>query len=239
MLRFLGRITVFSALAVLSACGGQPAIPFDRAIAVDVKTIAIVTPAFPTRPRVVLATTVGRSFGPIGALIDAGMEDSRNSSFTSMLSTRSFAATDAFVQRLTAALQTQGYTVVILPAARDKQDFLQAYPPSATNPPVDAYLDVVVPAYGYVAAGISDNTPYRPIFMSNNRLVRAADRSVLMQDSVVYNPLNPNGKYITIAPDPAYTFVDFDTLMADPPRTVAGLDAAVTQTAGAIAGLLH
>jgi hypothetical protein len=47
------------------------------------------------------------------------------------------------------------------------------------------------------------------------------------------------GKYITIAPDPTYTFVDFDTLMADPDRTVAGLDTAVTQTAGAIAGLLH
>lgn len=61
-----------------------------------------------------------------------------------------------------------------------------------------------------------------------------------MRDTIIYNPVNPvNGQYVTIAPDPAYEFVNFDALMANPPRSVAGLNVAVTRTAQSVASLLR
>jgi hypothetical protein len=33
----------------------------------------------------------------------------------------------------------------------------------------------VVPGYRYLAPGIGDSIPYRPIFVSSNRLAHAAD----------------------------------------------------------------
>jgi hypothetical protein len=61
-----------------------------------------------------------------------------------------------------------------------------------------------------------------------------------MQDVVVYNPVGPAApsKAITIAPDPAVQFVDFDALMADPDRAVLGLRTAVEQSAHGLGALL-
>ena len=60
-----------------------------------------------------------------------------------------------------------------------------------------------------------------------------------MRDFVAYNPVNPRGNLITISANPAYEFVDFDALTADPKKTLAGLDDALTQSAQSIAKLLH
>ncbi len=51
--------------------------------------------------------------------------------------------------------------------------------------------------------GCKNSAPYRPIFIVSARLTRASDKTVLTQDAVVYNPLNPNDRVVTIAPDPA------------------------------------
>lgn len=64
------------ALAI-SACATLPQIPYDRTAAGNPKTIRVLTPAAPEKASVVLAATVGQSFGLIGALIDAGMQSSR------------------------------------------------------------------------------------------------------------------------------------------------------------------
>ena len=89
------------------------------------------------------------------------------------------------------------------PALRpDTRHFLASYPPGAADQPIDAYLDLIVGAYGYIAAGLQDSAPYRPIFIVSARLTRARDKTVLMQDAVVYNPLNPNDRVVTIAPMP-------------------------------------
>lgn len=177
---------------------GSPAIPFDRASAGAIITIGVITTAFPEQPRVVLARTVGRRLGLIGALIDADLEDKRDKSFSSLM------ARDVFLQRLTAALQAQGYGVAPAPALRpDNHHFLASYPPGAADQPIDAYPDPIVGAYGYIAAGLQNSAPYRPIFIVSARLTRASDKTVLTQDAVVYNPLNPNDRVVTIAPDPA------------------------------------
>lgn len=239
MAHWFRRLALAATLLGLAGCAGQPAIPFDRSSASDIKTIGILTPRFPDGPKVVLVGSVGRSFGLIGALIDSGMEANRESQFTSLLASQRYQAADAFSRALATAVEAQGYKVEMIPVTRDlHKDFLDDYH-IATNIKVDAYLDVAVGGYGYIAAGLGDGNPYRPIVGLGCKLVRVGDSTVLMRDFIVYNPINPRGNLITISPDPAYAFPDFDALMADPPKATAGLDGALTQSAQAVAKLLH
>src|SRR5262245_39447927 len=89
---------------MISACQSLPQVPFDKATAGDIKPIHIVQPAAPDRPRVVLASTVGQSFGLIGALIDAGMQESREDDFEKMTQSQNYAGKEAFLHYLENAL---------------------------------------------------------------------------------------------------------------------------------------
>jgi hypothetical protein len=240
MMRLFRAAAAVVAMAIWLAGCATPGIPFDRASAGGIKTVGIVTPSFPDDAEVVLASTVGQSFGLIGGLIDAGMQANRDSKFNAALRVRNFAARDAFVAALTEKLRAEGYEVVAVPASRDKKDFLANYPTGA-EPRVDAYLDAVASGYGYVAAGIRSSTPYRPTLVVRARLVSAKNAAVLMQDVVAYNPVAPTGpsKAVTIAPDPAYQFVDFDALMSDADRAALGLKSAVEQSAQSVGALLN
>jgi hypothetical protein len=233
-MRGLGSVAALLAvLFVLSACA-TPEIPYDRTEAAQIKTIGIVTPRFPDGASVVLASSIGQSFGLIGALVDAGMEANRESEFKTAVAGQNFAAADAFLRALSDGLRAQGYSVTIIPATRESADFLDHYPPAH----VDAYLDVVVQGYGYIAAGISKSLPYRPIVAARARLVKAQDNSALMEDTVVYNPYGSPPKAVTIAPVPQEQFADFDALIADPNDAVAWLHNAIDKSALAIDQLL-
>jgi len=236
MRRFRSLTIVLFAAIGLGACAA-PEIPFDRSTAPDVKTIGMITPIFPKQPTVWLASSVGQSFGLIGALVDAGLQGEREKKFQTVLVGHNYVAQDAFTDGLVASLQAQGYVVVQVPLARDKNDFAKKYPP-ADETKVDAYLDTVTLAYGYIAAGISSSNPYRPSVVTKVKLVRARDSSVLMQDLVFYNPVNNPKKIVTIAPDPAYQFPDFDSLMANQDQAVEGLRVAIKQTTQTISALM-
>ncbi len=222
------------AALVLAGCAGTPEIPYDRSASAKIKTIGIVTP-YTNGPNVVLATTVGQSFGLVGALVDAGMKANRDSRFTAIMQSQNFAADAYFLSCLSEQLRAEGYLVVMIPVVRTEDNFLATYPGSA--PPSDAYLDVSE-FYGYLAAGVFDSNPYRPYFSIRARLVNASDSTVLMQDVVIYNPLGSPKNMVTIAPDPALQYVDFDTLAADPSGAINGLKTAELKTAQALAGLL-
>lgn len=231
------RIWVFvTAGLLLSACQTLPQVPFDRATAGPIKTINVVTPAAPERPRVVLASTVGQSFGLIGALIDAGMQESRESDFEAMIKAQNFSGKDAFARHLDQALTSDGFAPVHSGGVRRESDFLKTYTQPA-GVAADAHLDIVM-NYGYYASGLS--TPYRPYVFLSCKLVRASDNALLMQKSVFYNPLNGAPEQaVTVAPDPAYDFQDFDALKGNPEKAVKGLDHAIEQVASAMGTLLR
>jgi len=232
-LAWRGSALVLTSLFI-AGCQTLPQVPYDRGTAGNIKTISVITPATPDRPRVVLASTVGQSFGLIGALIDAGMQDSRESNFQAVVTQRNFKGQEVMVARLDAALQGDGYTPVHASVSRAGSSFVKDYKLEAGS--ADAYIDVVM-NYGYLAAGLS--TPYRPFVHVDCKLVRASDNAVLMQKSIFYNPLNSApSQTVTIAPDPNYEFKDFDALMGDPDRAVKGLDEAVSQVASAMGTLL-
>lgn len=230
----------FVALLMLAACATKPAIPFDSTSAGEIKTIGILTPSMPSGPSAILASSVGQSFGLVGALIDAGMQESRESDLEDLLNSKEFVAYNKLMSGVTASLEAQGYTVKNIAVTRAERDFMKVYPSS--NPEqVDAYLDMVMNGYGYIAAGVTSGTPYRPIVVTKVRLVSARDSSVLMEDVVYYNRLNSSVETtnVTIAPDPAYSFPDFSDLESDPNKTVEGLDLAFAKSTEAIGTLLR
>jgi len=213
-------------------------IPYDRA-ATPVKSVAILTPDFPKYPMAALASSLGGSFGLIGLLVDAGMNEARQDRMIDLLQKQNFDAQAIFLDRLETGLKAQGYEVVRFAVARDtSHKFLPTYPPQG-EVKTDAYLDIIVGAYGYYASGIADSTPYRPAFSARARLVRAKDASVLMQDTVVYNPLGRVEHFVSIAPDPAAQYVHYDQLLADPVKAAGYLRTAEEKSADALAGLLH
>jgi len=236
MRRYFRALAAAGAL-FLGACAA-PEIPFDRTHENQIQHIGVVTPQFPSGAHVILASTVGQSFGLIGALIDAGLQQSRDSRFKTILEQQSFSAQDVFLAKLTSSLESEGYVVSTISFQRQGSDFATRYPLEA-EPKVDAYLDLIVTGYGYIAAGIGNSTPYRPICQVRARLVSAKDNSVLMQDLVTYNPYGRADHMVTIAPDPAVQYTTFDQLSADPAGSVKGLQSAIEQTADTVGKLLQ
>ncbi|WP_029920109.1 hypothetical protein [Nevskia soli] len=238
MLYLRAAAAAIAAACLLSGCAGQPEVPFDHSANTNLKTIAVLTPSYPSGPGVVLASTVGQSFGLVGALVDGAMQSNRESKFSELLSAQKISVQDTFMQDIGQVLQAQGYQVVLQPVTRDKADFLSQYPPAASTH-ADLYLDMVVTGYGYIAAGVRSSTPYRPAFSVRCKLVRASDGAVLMEDTIAYNPLGQPKNMVTIAPDADYVFKDFDTLMADPDKAGQGLKVAMQKSTDSIGLLLR
>lgn len=234
MRTFWHQILALAGLFLLAACA-QPAIPYDRGGTSPVHSIAVLTPRWPDKPVAILASNVGQNFGLIGALAEAAMAESRKSKLVDILAAHHFVASDHFADYLRKAIATDGYKVVPVTTARPDGDYLAHYPPV---PDVDAWLDCVGEAWGYLAAGIGDDTPYRPVVMLKCRLVRTSDDAVLMRDHIWYNPLGHMTDFVALAPDPSIAFATFDTLTADPDHAVAGIDLALHVSAAAVGTLL-
>ena len=235
-MKYLQLAIVFSALIVLAGCAGAPEIPYDSSTA-KIQTIGLPSPSLPQDAQVVLASSVGQSFGLVGGLIDAAMQSKRDSEFKAIMQAQHFTAKGQLVTDLTKDLEDKGFTVVPYEVGRTKAEFLPSYPPAPQK--VDAYLDIVVVGYGYLAAGIGHDTPYRPYVIMNCKLVRATDSSVLMQDSITLNSLFPAKQQITLSPDPSYAFATFDDLTAAPSKATAGVDSAMAETSKTVGGLLQ
>lgn len=228
-----------AALVCLAGCASQPEIPFDKTAA-SVHTIGVLTPVMQEKPTVWLATDLGQSFGLVGALIDAGMQEAREKKMWALLVDQKMNPRDQFSSVLRQSLEADGFAVKPINVERQDDKYLKAYPSAAENG-VDAYLDIVVGQYGYVAAGIASSTPYRPFVYLNCKLVQATTGAVLMQDSIYYNPVAPfgQGKNVSISPDPAYTFVNFNAIENAPQQGAAGLTAAFHATSDSIGRLLR
>jgi len=241
MFRHIRHASACLALAALTACATEREIPFDHAANSGIKTIGVLQPSMSPTPTILLASDIGQSLGLVGLLVDASMQANRDKQFGELMSAQGVKPDANFLADVHAALAAHGYSVTDVPEARPSADLLKTYPKGGTDG-VDAYLDIAIVNYGYVAAGIGDSTPYRPFVGAHCRLVRASDGAVLMQDVVVYNPVvtaGPQPRAVTISPDPAYTFKDFDTLTADPANAMKGMNVALGDAATSIGTLVQ
>jgi hypothetical protein len=226
-----------AAAILLSACASNyVAKPYDHA-ASGVTTLGLAGDAVPEKATAYEVASIGSNFGLIGALVDAGIQASRQKAVDDALNNAGFDPEADLQKSLIARLATEGYKVQPLSSApRAKREFLPAY--DAGGQKVDAYLDVVLVSYGYLSSGAGK--PFRPSAYANVRLVSAKDPTkTLMQNRIVYNPLAPEKGVITLTPNPDYAFKNRSDLLADPKKLVAGLDDALEQVADAAAKLLH
>ena len=118
-----GRLLCTALLLAMAGCA-QNEVAFDASQAGSIKTIAVITPEVASIPAVMLASSVGQSFGIIGALVDAGMAAHRESGMARLLSDQRFAAGDAMTQELYTAIAAAGYKVQQVQAARPDADYL-------------------------------------------------------------------------------------------------------------------
>jgi hypothetical protein len=239
-MRFTKTAALLAAVVLtLAGCAtAPPEIPYDRTTSGTVHTIGVLSEGYPTGPSAILAANIGAGFGLIGGITESIMRSNRESSLRDIMASQNFRFEDEFNGTLVASLAAKGYQVVTVPVTRENGKQLDKYP-DQFGVAADAYLDIAVYGYGYIAAAIADSAPYRPFMSARVRLIRASDKSVLMQDIVIYNPYNNPKNAVTISADPAYSYTTFDLLEGDRTGTVTGLKLAADQSADAVANLLR
>ncbi len=234
MLRFIAAAGLCLALA---ACATPyTPTPFDRETAA-VESIAVLDDTLPERPNVTQVASAGSSFGLIGALIDAGVDANREGRFKEMLEENGFEPTPVFEAALRKYLMEKGYAIDFIdtPERSSTRDLLASYENLESG--ADAYLDIATEIYGYLSAGAGQ--PWRPTFICEVRLVSSADGATLMQNAIVYNPLNPREGVVTITPDPSYNFRNIKEIEENPEKAIAGMREAMTRVAETIASVLN
>lgn len=228
-------VGLVAALSLGACASPYVATPYDRAAA-GVTGIALVEDSLPEKAIAYEVASVGSNFGLIGALIDTGIQLERQEAVNNALAGVEFDAEGELETRLISALSAEGYRVAPLPGdARKKRDWLESYPAAPTG--TDAYLDIAVIHYGYMSSGAGQ--PFRPTVGAKVKLVSVANGATLMENQIVYNPLNTVQGIVTIAPNPAYAFQNRSDLLADPARLAAGIEDALNQVADTATQLLR
>jgi hypothetical protein len=212
---FKKLLAIAAAMTVTACASPYIATPYDRTTA-NVTTIALADDSLAPQAIAYEVASTGANFGLIGALVDAGIQESRKQAVNDALGTVQFDAETILERRITSTLTTQGYTVQTLSGDREKRDFLVSYPAAGS----DAYLDIVVTEYGYMSSGASDNT-------------------LLMENMILYNPIAPTEGVITLAPNPEYAFRNREGLLEDPTHLAAGLEDALVRVADTAAQLMR
>ena len=81
--------------------------------------------------------------------------------------------------------------------------------------------------------------PFRPTVGAKVKLVKVSDGSTLMENIIIYNPLNATQGVVTLPPNPDYAFKNRSELLEDPHRLAAGIEDALNQIADTAVHLLR
>ncbi len=231
----LRNLAAIAALIALSACATPyVATPYERAQH-NIQRVSIIDDAMPDDAIAYEVASAGSNFGLIGALVDAGIQASRRNAVNEALDSVNFDAEAQLEQRLSSSLSSLGYNVAPLTAnTRTKYDFMEAYPETSG---VDALLDVSVQHYGYLSAGMGQ--PFRPSVSAHVRLVKADDKTTLMENIIYYNVMYPQDGTITLPPNPEYEFKNREALLENPQRLADGINDAINEVVATTIRLLQ
>ena len=223
------------AMTVAACAPTYVATPYDRSTA-SIQSVGLIDDSVPEKATAYEVASVGSNFGLIGALVDAGIQAERQGAVNEALTGIGFDAESKLEARVIAALAQQGYTAAALPGTdRPKRDFLATYPAAPAG--VDGYLDIAIVNYGYMSSGAGQ--PFRPTVGAKVKLVKVSDGSTLMENMIIYNPLNAIQGVVTLPPNPDYAFKNRAALLEDPSRLAAGIEDALNQVADTAVQLLR
>lgn len=227
-------VVIVAALSLGACASSYVGKPYERPAAA-LHSVALADDSVPEKAIAYEVASVGSNFGLIGALVDAGIQSSRQDAVNDALTTAGFDAEAKLEDRVISQLAMEGYAVQVHGnAPRTKRAFLTAYP---KGDGAEAYLDIVIQTYGYLSAGAGQ--PFRPTVYADVRLVSAVDPSkTLMENRIAYNAMSPPRGVITLTPNPEYEFKNRNDMVENPERLAAGIEDALYQVADATAKLL-
>lgn len=230
-MRRWSRRSLVLALGAAAAGCGDPRTPLDRMAPMRLQTIGVVSPAVAATPAVPTNLPLVFAFGSIGRFVDAALERERDWRLAEALRGAGYSALERWTAHLTLALAAAGYRPVAVPIARFDLDFLARYPPAE----VDAYLDTVVPEYGFVAD--TPDGPFLPFAAVSVRLAEPRGR-LLLQERLVANALRPFEAVPVAGPAEPRLAVE-GLFTQDVDRLVEGVDAALGMMATHVAARLR
>ena len=232
---FQARVAL-AATVLLGACAPTYVATPYAAGSQRIERVAIADDSVPSGLSAVEVASMGSNFGLIGALVDAGVRDSREDALEAALATISFDAEDALERYMVEALARQGIQASLLNGPqRERRVFLADYPGAPAG--VQAYFDLVLSHYGYVSAG--HGQPWRPTADAMVRLVSAADGRVLLENRIAYNTRRTPRGVITLSPNPEYEFHNREEMLSNPERLAAGIRDALHSVAATAATLIR
>lgn len=240
----LARAAVVAAVVLLSACASAPKPqPFNREAHAGIERVAVMTQP-QVEVTVMMLNHPGANFGLIGGLIAAGDMNAKENALQRTAAEAGFDPVALFRAELEAGLRERGYEPIMAepPSAKlesgERAVEARVAGSVAAHPEADAHFQVVLGFVGYASAGAGDAQPYRPTVTAGGRLLSADGRQVLFRDMVLYHNVFNDKLSITIEPDPAYSYPDFDALEGDGARVVEGLRIAVRDAARKLAAQL-
>lgn len=213
---------VFPAL-FLSACNPPPPpIAYIRNSA-KLHTITVVTPAISDQPYLLQGEMNSIADSPvlggaIAALVVGGIEMHRQDMVDTAVQAQGFSPQSELNTDIVNALRAKGYTVTLMTLQRKDAKFLDYYPLVST----DAYLDVVVPVYGYGQQGFA---PYKPMLQAQYRLTTVKAANIVMQGSLA--------SYSDPAGSSSYQLTNVSTMNKNAKDAVAGLRSELAEVAAA------
>ena len=231
MIRLLAA--AFAALSI-SACSTYVPVPYESDIE-NVETIALIEDVGKAEVRAFEVASAGSNFGLIGALVDAGIQESRRQALLELLNAENFNGQAYFRESLKRSLEARGYTVEIVDLGeRDGLKLIGEYPQGETG--ADAYLDAVLRGWGVMSSGVG--TPFRPVAGGEAVLVEPGTNRIMMKNAInIGGTYTPQGQ-ISLSPPPV-EFANRDDLLADPTHTVDAIKQAIDLMADTFAGLLE
>jgi hypothetical protein len=105
---FKKLLAIAAAMTVTACASPYIATPYDRTTA-NVTTIALADDSLAPQAIAYEVASTGANFGLIGALVDAGIQESRKQAVNDALGTVQFDAETILERRITSTLTTQGY----------------------------------------------------------------------------------------------------------------------------------
>ncbi len=222
-------------LLSLSACAGRYVGTPYTAPETPITSVGIVDDALPAEAIATEVASTAGNFGLIGALIDAGVQSSRKSRVNEALESVSYDAEANFEQFLIEGLAKREISATVVGSEeREKRELLEDYPDAPEG--AEALIDFSVAGYGYANAG---NQLWRPHVTADVRLVDASTGAVLMENRIVYNPINPQQGVVTLSPNFDFAFQNREDMITQPERLAEGIDVALREVVDASLRLMQ
>lgn len=230
------RLFVFlAAAAALSACASPyVATPYESDLH-PVRTIGLIEDVGEADVIAYEVASAGANFGLIGALVDAGVQNSRRARVEETLEYEGFDAQEYVREQLVLELEARGYEVsVVRVGGRDGLQLLDRF--DGLDAEVDAHLDAVLQTYGLLSSGAG--TPFRPHAQAEAQLIYGDQREIAMRNSVIFTPFGEPAGRILLSPPLDETYRNREEILEDPVRLVESIQLAIRESAAALAAQL-